>query len=47
MDQSQTTEISHLLFYFLKILFQFKTSYKGAIWCVNDPNAHIPTFCKR
>ena len=24
----------------------FRTSYKELIWCINDPNAHIPTFCK-
>ena len=35
-------------FIFLKNLFQFKrTSYKEMIWCTNDPNAHIRTFCRR
>ena len=31
-------------FIFLKILFQFKTSYKVLIWCTNNPNVAIPTF---
>ena len=34
-------------FSFLKILFQFNNSYKELIWCTNDPNVHIHTFCKR
>ena len=35
-------------FIFLKILFQFKNpSYKELIWCTNNLNAHIRTFCKR
>ena len=33
-------------FIFLKILFQFK-NLLNLIWCTNEPNAHIPTFCKR
>ena len=32
---------------FLKILFQFEHSYKELIWCTNDPNLHIHTFCER
>ena len=35
---------------FLKILFPFKIElfpYNEFIWCTNEPNAHIRTFCKR
>ena len=32
--------------FFLKILFQFKNLFQRVIWCNNDPNAHIRTFCK-
>ena len=32
---------------YLKICFSLRASYKELIWCINDPNAHIPTFCKR
>ena len=31
--------------FFCKFCFSLRTSYKGLI-CTNDPNAHIPTFCK-
>ena len=34
-------------FVFLKILFQFKNSFKELISFTNDPSAHIRTFCKR
>ena len=30
-----------------KFCFTSRTSYKELIWCNNDLNAHIPTFCKR
>ena len=32
---------------FWKFCFSFRTSYKELIWCTNDPNANIRTFCKR
>ena len=34
-------------FFFLNILFQWRTSYKELIWCTNDTNVHIQTFCER
>ena len=34
-------------FIFLKFCFNLRTSYKESIWCTNDPNTHIRTFCKR
>ena len=30
-----------------KFCFSLRTSYKELIWCTNDTNAHIPSFCKR
>ena len=33
--------------YFWKLCFSLRTSYKEMIWCTNDPNAHIRTFCRR
>ena len=33
--------------FFWKFCFSWRTSYKELIWCTNDPNAHIRTFCKR
>ena len=33
-------------FFFKKFCFSLGTSYKELIWCTNDPNADIPTFCK-
>ena len=30
----------------LRFCFSLRTSYKELIWCSNDPNAHIATFCK-
>ena len=30
-----------------KFCFLLTTSYKELIWCTNEPNAHIHTFCKR
>ena len=32
--------------FFWKFCFSFKTTYKELIWCTNNPNAHIRTFCK-
>ena len=32
---------------FWKVCFSLRTSNKELIWCTNNPNAHIPTFCKR
>ena len=32
--------------FFWKFYFSFKTTYKELIWCTNNPNAHIRTFCK-
>ena len=34
-------------FFFMEIFFSLKTSYTELIWCTNDPNAQIHTFCKR
>ena len=48
MDLSQRTEFcQYLLDCFEKFCFSLKTSYKELIWCTNDSNTHIPTFCKR
>ena len=33
--------------FFRKFCFSLRTSYKELIWYTNNPNAHIPTFCKR
>ena len=33
--------------FFGKFCFNLRTSYKELIWCVNDPNANICTFCNR
>ena len=33
-------------FIFLKIFLSLRTSYKELIWCTNDPNTQIRTFCK-
>ena len=34
-------------FIFLKtFLFSLRTSYKELIWCTNDPNVYIRTFCR-
>ena len=30
-----------------KFFFSLRTSYEKLIWCTNDLNAHIPSFCKR
>ena len=30
---------------FWKFCFSLRTFYKELIWCTNDPNAHIHTFC--
>ena len=52
MNLSRRTDFCQLLFYFLfwKFCFNFDfvfgTSYKELIWCTNDPNAQIRTFCK-
>ena len=32
--------------FFRKCCFSLRTSYKKFIWCTNNPNAHIRTFCK-
>ena len=34
-------------FFFWKFCFSLITSYKKLVWCTNDPNVHIHTFCKR
>ena len=34
-------------FFFRKCCYSLGTSYKELIWCTNNPNADIPTFCKR
>ena len=34
-------------FNFWKLCFSWRSSYKYLIWCTNDPNAHVRTFCKR
>ena len=33
--------------FFWRFCFSLRTFYKELIWCTNDPNAHIYTFCKR
>ena len=33
--------------YFWKFCFSLRTSYKEMIWCTNNPNPHIRTFCRR
>ena len=33
--------------FFWKNFFSLRTSYKDSIWCTNNPNTHIHTFCKR
>ena len=33
--------------FFWKFCFRLRTSYEELIWCTNDLNAHIPSFCKR
>ena len=33
--------------FFWKFSFSLKTSYKNLIWCTNNLNTHICTFCKR
>ena len=38
---------SLFLFCFWKFCFSLKTSYKELIWCINNLNIHIHTFCKR
>ena len=30
-----------------RFCFSLRTSHKELIWCSNDPNVHIRTFCKR
>ena len=37
---------SNYFFFFWKFCFSLRTSSKELIWCANDPNAHIRTFCK-
>ena len=32
--------------YFWKLCFSIRTSYKELIWCTNDTDFHIGTFCK-
>ena len=32
---------------FLNFCFSLSTSQKELIWCTNDQNPHIPSFCKR
>ena len=32
--------------FFWKFCFSLRTFYKELIWCTNDPNVHICTFCK-
>ena len=38
---------SNYFFFFWKFCFSLRTSFKELIWCTNNPNAHIRTFCKR
>ena len=33
--------------FFREFCFSLRTSLKELIWCINDPNVHIRTFCKR
>ena len=47
MDLSQRTEFLPVTtLFFWKFCFSLRTSYKGLIWCANDPNAHIYNFRK-
>ena len=32
--------------FFWKFCFGLRTSYKELIWCSNDPNDHVRSFCK-
>ena len=48
MNISQRVEFcQELIYFFWKICFSFRTSWKELIWCTNDPNVHICIFCKR
>ena len=38
---------NYFIFFSTLFCFSLRTSYKELIWCTNDPNAHIRTFCKR
>ena len=33
--------------FFWKFCFSLRTSYKELVWCAQNPNVHIRTFCKR
>ena len=33
--------------FFWKFSFSLRTCYRELIWYTNNPNTHIPTFCKR
>ena len=33
--------------FFWKLCFSLRTSYNESIWCSNNLNAHVHTFCKR
>ena len=33
--------------YFWKFCFSLRTFHKEFVWCTNNPNAYIRTFCKR
>ena len=44
MIQNGVFPVSTLFFW--KFCFSLRTSSKELIWCSNEPNAHIRTFCK-
>ena len=47
MELSERAEfLSVTTLLFIKFCFSLRNSYKELILSTNDPNAHIPTFCK-
>ena len=39
--------VARTALFFWNFCFSLRTSYKKLIWCINYPNVHICTFCKR
>ena len=44
ITMNKVLSVTTLIFW--KFCFSLRTSYKELIWCTNDPNAYICTFCK-
>ena len=44
ITMNEVLSVTTLIFW--KFCFSLRTSYKELIWCTNDPNAYICTFCK-